>query len=193
MCRSGLYLYWVLLNCLTALLSFSLSRPWGEPRCSCCLGSLQNWDSFHRLPWRNSAVPVVFRPGAKGMATGGDILHPPTACACACVCASHTIRCTVLGSCVCTCLVLPSCRSSPLCVVRCGRGRLTWAIRTRSLAWCHPRPPLLGLWRRTPLASVASRPWIVFPCVLLCGEYPRQLSIIIIVSIILILNIRYKL
>jgi len=73
--------------------SFSLSCPWGEPRCSCCLGSLQSWNSLHRRPWRNFVVPVVFRPGAKGMATGGDILHPPTACACACVCIAFHSKC----------------------------------------------------------------------------------------------------
>ena len=39
-----------------------------------------------QAPMEHSTDPVVFRPGAKGMATGGWVLHLPSACACACVC-----------------------------------------------------------------------------------------------------------
>ena len=38
-----------------------------------------------QTPMEHSTDPVVFRPGAKGMATGGWVLHLPSACVCACV------------------------------------------------------------------------------------------------------------
>ena len=139
-------------HCFAVILIPSLFSPWGVPR---CLGSLQSWDSLHRLPWRNSDVPVVFRPGAKGMATSGGIVHPPTVCACACVCdAFYSVYCLWA---MCLCLHrFASCRSSPHCVGRYWRGWRTGVICTRSFEWPLPPSPPLILWRRSPLAPVAS-------------------------------------
>jgi len=139
-------------HCFAVILIPSLFSPWGVPR---CLGSLQSWDSLHRLPWRNSVVPVVFRPGAKGMATSGGIVHPPTVCACACVCdAFYSVYCLWA---MCLCLHrFASCRSSPHCVGRYWCGWRTGVICTRSFEWPLPPSPPLILWRRSPLAPVAS-------------------------------------
>ena len=127
---------------LIVLLLCRYSCPWGEPRC--CLGSLQSWDSLHRLPLRNSAVPV----GAKGMATSGGILHPPIVCACACVCiAFHSVVCPRI-----ICLYLP--RFAVLSQLSSWRGSL-WAW-VAGLGNPHP------LFRLTspssvPLGSVVPR------------------------------------
>ena len=153
---------------LIVLLLCRYSCPWGEPRC--CLGSLQSWDSLHRLPWRNSAVPVVFRPGAKGMATGGDILHPPTACACACVCiAFHLVYCPRI-----LCLYLP--RFAVLSQLTSLRS--PWWAWSADLGNLHPLFRLVSSSSALPgsVAPHAARvrritSMIVLPGVLLFGDF----------------------
>ena len=112
MCRSGSYLYWVLLCCLTTSPSFSLSCPWGVPRC--CLGSLQSWDSLRRLPWSTLLTPSFSAQALREWRRAdGFCTFRPLVCV-RVWCATRSIRCIVLG--LCDCLVVLSCRSSLRCL-----------------------------------------------------------------------------
>ena len=92
LCLSGSYFYCVLLSCLIAVPSFSLSRPWGVPRC--CLGSLQSWNSLHRLPWRTLLSPSFAAQALREWRRAEKFctFHPFVRVR---VCATHSILCIV--------------------------------------------------------------------------------------------------
>ena len=101
---------------------------------------------FPQTPMEKLCCPRRFPPGAKGMATGGDILHPPTACACACVCiAFHSVYCPGV-----LCLYLPL--FAVLSQLPALRGPLwTWSV---DLGNPHPLSRLVSP-SSAPLGSVA--------------------------------------